>query len=59
MATKLLYRVNEFCEAVSISRTSFYRFVTAGKINVVKVATGTRVPAAELDRFVSELAEGA
>jgi predicted site-specific integrase-resolvase len=53
----LAYRVNSFCRAIGISRTSFYELVKQGKINTVVIAGRRLVPASEADRLLSEATE--
>jgi len=49
----LAYRVNPFCRAIGISRSSFYELVKQGKINTVVIAGRRLVPAGEVDRLLS------
>ena len=39
------YRVNEFCDAYGISRTSTYEMIKSGELSSVKVAGRRLIPA--------------
>ena len=49
----LAYRVKEFCRRVGISPATFYKYVSLGKIRVVKIGGRTLVPAAEVERLLT------
>ena len=48
----LAYRVKEFCHRVGISSATFYKYVSLGKIRVIKIGGRTLVPAAEVERIL-------
>jgi excisionase family DNA binding protein len=52
---KLLLRVDEAAAALGVSRASMYRLLAAGRLRAVRVGRSTRIPAAELERFVAGL----
>jgi predicted DNA-binding transcriptional regulator AlpA len=54
--TRLAWRVNEFCTAVGISRTSFYELVKQDKIRTVIIAGRRLVPDSEVRRLLTEAA---
>jgi excisionase family DNA binding protein len=49
---KLAYSIAEVCEALTISRPTFYRLVRDGELRAIKIAGRTVVTADELDRFL-------
>jgi predicted DNA-binding transcriptional regulator AlpA len=49
----LAYRVNQFCEAIGIGRTSFYELVKQQKIKTVVVAGRRLIPAPEAERLLA------
>ena len=53
---RLAWRVNQFCEAVGISRTSFYELVKENKIRTVMIAGRRLVPDSEARRLLAEAA---
>jgi len=57
--SRLAYSVNSFCEAVDISRTTFYQLIADGKLKTVKVGNKTLVTADEAQRFIDALKEAA
>lgn len=48
--------VAQFCETLSIGRTTFYDQVRVGRIRILKVGTRTLVPTSEVDAFLERLA---
>lgn len=52
----LAWRVNSFCRAVGISRTSFYELVKRGEIRTVLIAGRRLVPDTEARRLLAEAA---
>jgi predicted site-specific integrase-resolvase len=48
------YRVKEFCTAMGISATTFWKFVKTGKIRVIHIGGRALVPHAEATRLLSE-----
>ncbi|GBC95449.1 hypothetical protein HRbin16_01238 [bacterium HR16] len=59
MNTKLLLKMTEAAEMLSVSRANLYKLVASGRIRTVKLGKSRRVPAAELARFVAELTQAA
>ena len=53
---RLAWRVNLFCRAVGISRTSFYKLVKQNKIRTVMIAGRRLVPDSEARRLLAEAA---
>jgi hypothetical protein len=53
---RLAWRVNLFCKAVGISRTSFYELVKQNKIRTVMIAGRRLVPESEARRLLAEAA---
>lgn len=52
---RVLFTVKETCAALCISRTTLYGLVRNGSIETVRIGErGIRIPAAEVDRFVTE-----
>lgn len=52
---KLLYRPAEAAESLGISRARLYQLLAGGEIGSVKIGVSRRVPAADLDAYVSRL----
>jgi excisionase family DNA binding protein len=52
---RLLYTIREATELLAVSRASLYRFIGSGELQAVKIGTATRIPAAEIDRWLAEL----
>jgi len=50
---KLAYRVNEFCKAIGLSRSTFYKLLAEGKIKTVTVGGRRLVPAGEAERLAN------
>ncbi len=48
------YRVKEFCRDVPISPSTFWKFVKAGKIRVIRIGGRVLIPHAEALRIASE-----
>lgn len=52
---KEFYTVKEFCELVSISRTTLYRMIKSGRIDALKTTEGKNgrviIPAAEIKKL--------
>jgi excisionase family DNA binding protein len=49
---KLAYRVDEFCDALAISRTTVYKYISQNKIPVIKVGTRTLIPTSVLHEII-------
>jgi excisionase family DNA binding protein len=45
-------RINAFCAALGISRSTFYKYVNAGQIRVVRFGSLTIVPPSEVERLL-------
>jgi excisionase family DNA binding protein len=52
---KLLYRPEEAAEALGISRARLYQLMAEGEIGSVKIGASRRIPAVDLERYVSQL----
>lgn len=50
-----LLRINEVLDRLACGRTTFYEFVQAGRIPLVKIGTSSRVAEDSLDRFIESL----
>lgn len=48
------WRVREFCEALGISNSTFWKYVAAGRIHIIRVGRRVLVPAAEATRITAE-----
>jgi hypothetical protein len=46
------YRVNEFCEKYSISRTAFYREIWADRLRIFKCGRSTRVARLDAEQWL-------
>jgi len=57
--TKLLLRVNETAERLSLGRTKVYQLIARGVIPSVRIDGALRVPASELEDLVQELVSAA
>ena len=55
---KAALSVNEFCDALSIKRTTFYQCVRRRQINVVKVGTRSLIPVGEVQAFLERASAG-
>lgn len=51
---KLAWQVNEFCQAVGISRTSFYQLLKNKQLKTIRVGRRRLIPDQEARRFLSE-----
>ena len=52
---KLLYRPSEAASVLGISRARLYQLLAAGEIGSVKIGVSRRVPAVDLEAYVSRL----
>jgi excisionase family DNA binding protein len=52
---RLLYRVPEAAELLSIKRSKLYELISQDAIEVVHISSAIRVPAESLDKFVASL----
>jgi hypothetical protein len=50
-----LYRVNEVCDRLAISRSAMYREFEAGNLHPVRRGKSVRVSSVELARYVAAL----
>lgn len=48
------YRVKDFCAAVGISPSTFWKFVKVGKFRLIRVGRRVLVPRTEAVRFLNE-----
>lgn len=53
--SKLLYKVEEAAERLSLSRAYLFKLIRDGRIRAIKIGGATRIAASELERYVSEL----
>jgi predicted DNA-binding transcriptional regulator AlpA len=52
---KRLLRIPEFLELYSISRTAFYREVTAGRLILTKIGNASRITVEDADAWAAAL----
>jgi excisionase family DNA binding protein len=52
---KLLLRLEEAAEVLSISRSKLFELTRDGVLRTVKIHGSTRIPASELQRYVDDL----
>jgi predicted DNA-binding transcriptional regulator AlpA len=52
---KRLLRIPEFLELYSISRTAFYREVSAGRLMLTKIGTASRVTMEDAEAWAAAL----
>jgi excisionase family DNA binding protein len=50
----LAYQVKAFCKRIGISPSTFWKYVKAGKIRVIRIGGRTLVPYSEAMRLCSE-----
>lgn len=55
---KLAYSIKEACKATSLSRTTIYSHVAAGRLHVVRIGGRTIIPAESLRAFLNTGSEG-
>ena len=55
---RVLYRVEEAAELLSVSRTRIYELIRSQQLRTVLVGTSRRVPARALDDYVARLMRG-
>lgn len=49
---KLAYSIKEACKATSLSRTTIYTHIAAGRLSVVRIGGRTIIPAESLYEFI-------
>jgi excisionase family DNA binding protein len=54
---KLAYSINEAAAASGCGRTKLYQEINAGNLKAVKLGSRTLIKSADLEAFVSSLAE--
>jgi len=54
---KVAETINEFCSAVGIGRTLFYREVKSGRIKILKAGRKTLVPISQRREYLQRLEE--
>lgn len=59
MTNRLLLRPNEAAELLAVGRSKLYELIAAGEVPSVKIGRSLRVPAAELEQWVTERAAAA
>jgi len=52
---KRLLKIPEFLELYSISRTAFYREVSAGRLSLTKIGNASRVAIADAESWLAAL----
>jgi excisionase family DNA binding protein len=55
MANQQLYKISEVTEMLSLSRSSIYREIQEGKLNVVRIGKAIRFLDTEITRYVNSL----
>ena len=55
---KLAYSIKEACKATSLSRTTIYSHVAAGRLHVVRIGGRTIIPAESLRAVLGTSSEG-
>lgn len=53
-AEPIAYRVNDFCQAIGLSRTTVYDLIKGERLRVIKIAGRTLIPASEAHRLLAE-----
>ena len=56
-SSKLLYRVDEVCEILGLSRSKVYELVANGDIPMLKIGRSARVSRAALEKWLNSLRE--
>ena len=56
---RLLYRVTDAAEALSLSRAKVYELITSGALRSVRIDGARRIRAADLEAFVESLSSEA
>lgn len=54
MDTKLTMSVKEFCEALSISPATFWKYNVSGKIKIIRIGRRVLIPMSEVNRILTE-----
>jgi excisionase family DNA binding protein len=52
---RLLYRVTDAADALSLSRAKVYELITSGALRSVRIDGASRIRAADLEAFVESL----
>ena len=52
-APRMAWRVSEFCVAFKISNSTFWKYVSLGKIRTIRIGGRVLIPATEADRILS------
>jgi excisionase family DNA binding protein len=55
---RVLYRVEDAAELLSVSRTRIYELIRSDQLRTVQVGKSRRVPARSLDDYVARLLRG-
>ena len=55
---RVLYRVEEAAELLSVSRNRIYELIRSNQLRTVQVGSSRRVPARSLDEYVARLLRG-
>jgi excisionase family DNA binding protein len=48
-----LHTVNQVCALTKRSRSGIYKDIAAGRLHIVKLGRSTRIPRAELERYLA------
>ena len=54
MTDPLLLKPQEVADLLGVGRSSIYRLMTNGQIAYVRIGSDRRIPATELDRFITD-----
>ena len=54
VADRKAWRVREFCEAYRISNSTFWKYVSLGKIHIIRIGGRVLVPNEEALRIIAE-----
>jgi excisionase family DNA binding protein len=57
--SKLLFRIEEAADALSLSRARVYELIQEGRLRTLKIGGSRRVASQDLDDFVERLRTGA
>jgi excisionase family DNA binding protein len=56
--SRLLYRPAEAAQTLGLSRARLYQLIATGEIGSVKIGASRRIPAVDLEAYVSQLRSG-
>jgi excisionase family DNA binding protein len=55
LSNPILFSVGEASSMLGVSRAKFYQLLQAGTIRCLKIGSSSRIPQAEIDRYIREL----